>query len=183
MQDQTQLIQVHPQDNVAVATMDLDAGTHNENLGLTLTDAVPAGHKVSLKAMHAGDNIMKYGFPIGHLLQDVAAGAHIHSHNLKTNLSGQEAYTWKTPAKNATGSKPSGATFMGYRRENGKVGIRNEIWIINTVGCVNRTAERIASECERRFTNECDGFRAFTHPFGCSQLGDDLTDTLSLIHI
>ncbi|MDO6475457.1 altronate dehydratase family protein [Alteromonas sp. 1_MG-2023] len=181
MQDQTQLIQVHPQDNVAVATMDLEAGIQNDDLELTLADAIPAGHKVALKAMKAGENIVKYGFPIGHLTEDVAAGAHIHSHNLKTNLSGQEAYTWKDLKKSATGSNATDGTFMGFRRENGKVGIRNEIWIINTVGCVNRTAERIASECERRFANECDGFRAFTHPFGCSQLGDDLTDTRAIL--
>ncbi|MBU3023735.1 UxaA family hydrolase [Aestuariibacter sp. A3R04] len=181
MQGQTQLIQVHPKDNVAVATMDLAAGTVNESLGITLPSAVYAGHKVALQSMPAGTNIVKYGFPIGHLLNDVSAGEHIHSHNLKTNLSGQEAYTWSHACEDATGSKISSDTFMGYRRKNGKVGIRNEVWIINTVGCVNRTAERIASECERRFPNACDGFRAFTHPFGCSQLGDDLTDTRAIL--
>ena len=181
MHGQIQLIQVHPQDNVAVATMDLVTGIKDDSLRVTLVEDIPAGHKVALQNMKAGTNIVKYGFPIGHLLSDVSAGEHIHSHNLKTNLSGQESYKWSHSPDDATGCKKSSDTFMGYRRSNGKVGIRNEVWIINTVGCVNRTAERIAMECEKRFPDTCDGFRAFTHPFGCSQLGDDLTDTRAIL--
>lgn len=181
MQGQTQLIQVHPQDNVAVATMDIPAGTHSDSLNIDILNDIPAGHKVALSDLAQGTDIVKYGFPIGHLTNSVKAGEHIHSHNLKTNLSGTETYNWSGAPESATGRTPGKATFMGYRRENGKVGIRNEVWIINTVGCVNRTAERIASECERRFANECDGFRAFTHPFGCSQLGDDLVDTRAIL--
>jgi len=107
-------------------------------------------------------------------------GEHVHSHNLKTQLDGSETYHYSPllPAMKKPSHVP---TFMGYRRENGKVGIRNEVWIINTVGCVNRTAERIAQECSRRYFGECDGFRAFTHPFGCSQLGDDLDDTRTIL--
>ncbi|BBO29840.1 altronate hydrolase [Alteromonas sp. I4] len=181
MTTQTQLIKVHPNDNVAVATMPLSAGEHIASPALDLLDDIPAGHKVALQPISAGQAIVKYGFTIGIAQADIAQGQHIHSHNLKTALSGQESYTYAPKSVPAPITRPSVASFMGYRRENGKVGIRNEIWIINTVGCVNRTAERIAAECDRRFFGECDGFRAFTHPFGCSQLGDDLNDTQNIL--
>lgn len=174
------LIQVHPNDNVAVATEALGAQTYIAEFGVTLEVDVPAGHKVALRAMTKGEPVCKYGFEIGTAQTDIARGGHVHSHNLKTALSGQESYHY-APRSNKTDVVPSSDTFMGYRRENGKVGIRNEVWVINTVGCVNRTAERIAFECERRFFGECDGFRAFTHPFGCSQLGDDLADTQTIL--
>jgi altronate hydrolase len=112
--------------------------------------------------------------------QPIKTGDHVHSHNLRTGLSGAESYCY-SPINQTTETTGSTDTFLGYRRENGKVGIRNEIWIINTVGCVNRTAERIAQECEKRFADQCDGFRSYTHPFGCSQLGDDLNDTRSIL--
>ncbi|GGF77193.1 UxaA family hydrolase [Alteromonas lipolytica] len=181
MAEQTKLIQVHPNDNVAVSTMALAAGTVVEALSVTLVSDIPAGHKVALKAIPAGHKVMKYGFAIGNAQADIKSGEHVHSHNLKTALSGQENYQYAPVNQAKPVTRPAQASFMGYRRENGKVGIRNEVWIINTVGCVNRTAERIAAECERRFFGECDGFRAFTHPFGCSQLGDDLHDTQTIL--
>ncbi|QJR81120.1 altronate dehydratase [Alteromonas pelagimontana] len=181
-QEQTKVIQVHPNDNVGVSTLALEAGTTIESLGVTLLSEIPAGHKIALTDLAQGDKVVKYGFPIGYVTEAVKAGEHIHSHNLKTLLSGQEEYVYAPQKQDALQNPPSDqASFMGYRRENGTVGIRNQVWIINTVGCVNRTAERIASECERRFSKECDGFRAFTHPFGCSQLGDDLNDTRAIL--
>ena len=181
MADQTKLIQVHPNDNVAVSTMALSAGTIVDTLSVTVASDIPAGHKVALSDIAAGQKVVKYGFAIGIAQADIKRGDHVHSHNLKTALSGQENYQYEPVSTRKPVTRPAQASFMGYRRPNGKVGIRNEVWIINTVGCVNRTAERIAAECERRFFGECDGFRAFTHPFGCSQLGDDLHDTQTIL--
>ncbi|MCY7297202.1 UxaA family hydrolase [Alteromonas sp. a30] len=179
MLEQTLVIRVHPNDNVGVLTQPLDAGTHLPEFGIRLNDDIPAGHKVALQSITQGELVVKYGFPIGNATDSITAGDHVHSHNLKTALTGQETYQYQASEPKAT--QPSDATFMGYRRQSGKVGIRNEVWVINTVGCVNRTAERIAAECEKKFQNVCDGFRAFTHPFGCSQLGDDLTDTRAIL--
>ena len=121
------------------------------------------GHKYAVRDIKKGEDIIKYGYPIGHATCDIKAGEHIHSHNLKTNLSDIEDYTYNYKDY---GMKPikSDKTFMGYVRDNGEVGIRNEIWIINTVGCVNKVAEKLA---------HLTGAVCFPHPFGCSQLGDD----------
>ncbi len=121
------------------------------------------GHKYALCDIKKGENIIKYGSPIGHATKDIKKGEHIHTHNVKTNLSGNLNYTYNYKDY---GIKhiPSDLCFEGYIRENGDVGIRNEVWIINTVGCVNKTAQILS---------EKTGARYFPHPFGCSQLGDD----------
>lgn len=181
MHNQSQIIRVHPNDNVGVTTQELLAGYSDSGVGVTLSNDIPAGHKVALTKIASGASVIKYGFPIGYATQDINTGEHVHSHNLKTALKGGATYQYSPVADSSNVINQSTDTFMGYRRENGKVGIRNELWIINTVGCVNRTAERIASEAEKRFANRCEGFRAFTHPFGCSQLGDDLKDTRSIL--
>ena len=121
------------------------------------------GHKYAICDIKNGENIIKYGAPIGHAICDIKKGEHVHTHNVKTNLSGNLKYTYKYKDY---GIEPVNTelTFDGYIRENGDVGIRNEIWIINTVGCVNKTAEILAQKT---------GAKNFPHPFGCSQLGDD----------
>lgn len=134
-----------------------------DNVDVNLND----GHKYALRDIKKGENIIKYGNPIGHATEDIPAGAHVHTHNVKTNLSGNLEYTYE-PVKYELPTEEQGRTFMGYVRENGEVGIRNEIWIVNTVGCVNKVAERIAN---------ATGAYHFPHPFGCSQLGDDQTVT------
>ncbi len=121
------------------------------------------GHKYALVDIKQGENIVKYGCPIGHATVDIKKGEHVHTHNIKTNLSGNLTYTYE-PQFYDIPDESCTITFMGYERAGGDVGIRNEIWIVNTVGCVNKTAERIA---------ERTGARCFPHPFGCSQLGDD----------
>lgn len=121
------------------------------------------GHKYALRDIRAGEPIIKYGSPIGHATQDIARGEHVHSHNLKTNLDGVLEYTYH-PDFRPVVPVESGLTFQGYVRENGDVGIRNDVWIVNTVGCVNKTASRLA---------QLTGAKHFEHPFGCSQLGDD----------
>lgn len=130
-----------------------------------------SGHKVALRDINKGENIIKYGYPIGYAISDIKQGEHIHTHNIKTNLSGVLKYEYK-PQKYEI-PKTAQRTFMGYRRKDGKVGIRNEIWIVNTVGCVNKTSEILAREANRLYGDMCDGIYNFVHPFGCSQLGDD----------
>ena len=130
-----------------------------DNVEINLED----GHKYSKYEIKKGENIIKYGFPIGHAICDIKSGEHVHTHNMKTNLSGNIEYEYK-PDLISKKKIASGLTFKGYIRENGDVGIRNEIWIINTVGCVNKVAKKIA---------ELTGARHFEHPFGCSQLGGD----------
>ena len=170
-------LQIDARDNVAVAIEVVDA--QNTVMGVTLVDVIPVGHKVALRDIAAGENVVKYGFPIGHATQAIAAGCHIHTHNLKTNLTGILEYTYEpTPIPVMP---PQKGTFMGYVRPDGSVGIRNEIWIINTVGCVNKPAERIAAEANRRFAGRTDGVFTFVHPYGCSQLGDDHVHTQEIL--
>ena len=121
------------------------------------------GHKYAICDIKIGENIIKYGNPIGHATEDIKKGDHVHGQNVKTNLSGNLEYTY-TPEFMPLDNINTDKTFMGYIRENGEVGIRNEIWIINTVGCVNKVAKRLA---------ELTGAYTFEHPFGCSQIGDD----------
>lgn len=129
------------------------------------------GHKYAICNIKKGDNIIKYGMPIGHATEDIGKGEHVHTHNVKTNLSGKMEYTYnhvKYPIEKVEAK----LTFMGYVRENGDVGIRNDIWIVNTVGCVNKTAQLLA---------EKTGAKYFPHPFGCSQLGDDQRVTQTIL--
>ena len=130
-----------------------------DNVEVNLAD----GHKYALRDIAQGENIIKYGNPIGHATCDIKAGEHVHTHNVKTNLSDKLTYTY-TENNAVFPVADEGRTFKGYIRANGDVGIRNEIWIINTVGCVNKIAEKLAAKT---------GAYAFVHPFGCSQLGDD----------
>jgi altronate hydrolase len=178
------LFQVSPRDTVAIALRDLDAGETVTAGGhpLTLTGAIARGHKLALCPVKAGDDVIRYGWPIGRATGDIAPGDHVHTHNLATALTRDSAlvYAPETPSLRSDPIAPD-CTFEGYRRADGRVGIRNEIWIIATVGCVARTAQRIASEAARRHQGEVDGVHAITHPFGCSQLGDDLADTRAIL--
>ena len=130
-----------------------------DNVDINLSD----GHKYALRDIREGENIIKYGNPIGHATCDIKAGEHVHTHNVKTNLAGNLEYTYE-PHFYEVEKAEDERYFMGYVRENGDVGIRNEIWIVNTVGCVNKIAQKLS---------ELTGARYFPHPFGCSQLGDD----------
>lgn len=129
------------------------------------------GHKYALYDIKKGENIIKYGSPIGHATEDIKRGEHVHTHNLKTNLSGNLEYTYNYKDYGIT-HIDTDLTFDGYIRENGDVGIRNGIWIVNTVGCVNKVAEKLA---------KLTGAKCFTHPFGCSQLGDDQAVTQKIL--
>ncbi|HEU0076521.1 MAG TPA: UxaA family hydrolase, partial [Longimicrobiaceae bacterium] len=123
---------------------------------------------------------VKYGFPIGVATEAVPAGGWVHSHNLRTGLSGTLDYRYR-PVRREVEVPAVMPTFMGYRRADGRVGTRNEVWIVNTVGCVNTAAERIARAASERFAGRVDGVHAFSHPYGCSQLGDDLENTRKVL--
>ncbi len=129
------------------------------------------GHKYAICDIKNGENIIKYGEPIGHAVCDIKKGEHIHTHNMKTNLSDKLEYSY-TPYEDKAEYEKSDITFMGYVRKNGNVGIRNDVWIVNTVGCVNKSAEKIA---------KITGAKCFLHPFGCSQLGDDHKTTQKIL--
>ena len=136
------LLKIHDKDNVAVAIDDIKKGEKTA-LGVTAAEDINKGHKMSLVSIKKGEDIIKYGFPIGHALKDVGAGEWIHAHNVKTNLG--EILDYKYAPK-LSDIKPlhSDKMFKGYKRPDGRVGVRNEIWIIPTVSCVNRAAHLIA---------------------------------------
>lgn len=137
----SRLIRINPRDNVAVALEPLKSG--ESALGVTLREDIPAGHKFALCDIAENENIVKYGFPIGHATQPIPAGSWVHTHNVKTNLSGLLEYSYHPhPCAMPVDRK---ATFEGYVREDGRVGIRNEVWIVNTVGCVNGTAKTLGA--------------------------------------
>ena len=138
-----------------------------DNVDINLAD----GHKYALRDIKSGEDIIKYGNPIGHATCDIKAGEHVHTHNVKTNLSGNLEYSYQ-PRFYETERATEERHFMGYVRENGDVGIRNEIWIVNTVGCVNKIAQKLS---------DITGARYFPHPFGCSQLGDDQSITQKIL--
>ncbi len=176
-------IQVHKKDNVVVALKNLDKGfevTCNGKI-IILRDDIARGHKIALIDLKSNDDIIKYGYSIGHCTQPIAAGEWVHSHNLKTSLTGDSDYTYTHQLKCAESLDTALPTFLGYRRKSGLVGIRNELWIINSVGCVNHTAKALVAQCKAQFSEKADDFLAVTHPFGCSQLGDDLSQTKRLL--
>ncbi len=171
-------------DDVAIALQALDAGEVFDVDGhsIVLRTAIPKGHKFALQAVAAGAPVRKYGFPIGIASAAIAVGDWVHSHNLATALSGTLDYRYQPePPAQFDSSADDDKTFLGFRRGDGRIGTRNEIWVLCTVGCVARTAQRIAERANVRFAGRIDGVLALTHPFGCSQLGDDLQRTRSLV--
>ena len=167
------VIQIHRQDSVAVALRDLPALAPLCIGGRLLgtSEAIPTGHKVALRPIGQGEVIDKYGCPIGVATADIGLGDHVHSHNMATALTGHEEFTYE-PAL-LLPKKENAPTFRGYLRKNGQVGIRNEIWIVPTVGCVNGTAQRLANLANKEKPGHIDQVVALTHPHGCSQLGED----------
>ena len=171
-------IQIHPQDNVLVALSPLEKGEALQ--GVTAFENVPQGHKMALRDIRAGENVIKYGFPIGHALQDIPAGSWVHTHNVKTNLSGEIDYTYQ-PADAPLLTAGEKRTFQGFMRPDGRAAIRNEIWIIPTVGCVNSVAEKLVRDNQHLVTGSVEGLFTFTHPYGCSQMGEDHENTRRLL--
>lgn len=173
----SKLFKINDKDNVAVALEKLKKGEIIDNI--KLLDDIPFGHKVLLNDLKNGENIIKYGNSIGHLTIDCKKGEHIHEHNLKTNLS--DIIEYKYCGENEYKPKKCDVTFNGYLRQDGRAATRNEIWIIPTVGCVNNTAKRLEKIGQDIIGDGCDGVFAYTHPFGCSQLGDDQENTRKIL--
>jgi altronate hydrolase len=173
----SKLFKINDKDNVAVALEELKKGEIIDNI--KLLDDIPFGHKVLLNDLKSGENIIKYGNSIGHLTIDCKKGEHIHEHNLKTNLS--DIIEYKYCGENEYKPKKCDVTFNGYLRQDGRAATRNEIWIIPTVGCVNNTAKRLEKIGQDIIGDGCDGVFAYTHPFGCSQLGDDQENTRKIL--
>jgi altronate hydrolase len=177
------LIKIHPADNVAVALAELEAGPA-EVLGgeqVLLTDGLSRGHKVALLDLAEGQPVIKYGLPIGLASRPIAPGEQVHTHNLATALNERDHYQYR-PERVSLAAELEDAPVALYRRANGEVAIRNELWILPTVGCVNAMARQMLQRLER----ECDlsgidGVHLFSHQYGCSQLGDDHLNTRTLL--
>lgn len=178
----TKLIQIHPLDNVAVALKDIEAG---ETLcvgeqQVVSREMIARGHKIALRTIQEGEKIIKYGNPIAVATKEIPAGSWVHTHNVRTTLTEESAYVYhhKTyPLPVYTKEEAERLTFQGYRRKDGKVAVRNEIWIIPMVGCVNGIAQQLVKENQFLVQGSVEGLYCYTHPFGCSQLGDDLEQT------
>ncbi len=185
LRDSRSILQIHPADNASVLVGPPIGG-------------LPTGHKVALRAIRSGESIIKYGDPIGFASQDIAAGEWIHTHNLKTSLNNADFLSGQVqkatdPAVDphrtesaASENHPANTGFFnGYCRPDGQVGLRNEIWIIPTVGCVNKTVEHLARYGQAQIAAGIwpgiDGVYGFTHPYGCSQLGDDHNKTRQIL--
>lgn len=164
-------IKINSADNVAVALKDIEGA-----------ERIPAGHKMALCDLPAGADVIKYGFPIGHLTADVKTGDLVDHTNLKTNLEGLLEYTYK-PELTEIAPAQTKAYFKGYRRADGRVGVRNELWIIPTVGCINGVAQSIQKLFEKELGDypSIEKVIAFPHNYGCSQLGDDHENTRNIL--
>lgn len=178
-----EFIKINSLDNVIVALADLTKGTvlKLDDCEIVLKEDIKRGHKIAAKALAENENIIKYGAPIGHAVKKIEAGEHIHSHNVKTNLEGIGEYSYnpKISARNCT---KKDLNFKGYKREDGNVGIRNELWIVPTVGCVNGIAEMIIKKFKEEVNPQgIDAIEVFKHNYGCSQLGDDHNNTKTIL--
>ena len=176
------IIQIHPSDNVAVALEDVKSGetvSVEGGVSVTAIEDVKRGHKLALSAIGEGEPVVKYGNPIGVAKAAIAPGAWVHVHNVRTGLS--EGGTYAYHHKTFPLPQVSPRTFQGYRREDGRAAIRNEIWIIPTVGCVNNIAAQLVRQNQDLVKGSIDGLYHFPHPFGCSQMGDDHAQTRKLL--
>ena len=181
--NQSSFIKINPADSVVVCLRNFAKGEQIDVDGtiITLRQDTPMGHKVLIADTPAGNNIIKYGYPIGHAMLDLQAGEWVNENNLKTNLSGTLAYEYH-PVNESLTIAHEGKTFNGYVRKNGEVGIRNEIWIVPTVGCVNGIAERLAAALETETRCEgIDAVHAWHHNYGCSQLSEDHENTRKVL--
>ncbi len=173
-------IVISPLDSVGVALVSLKKGEEAE--GVTLCEDIEKGHKFALKAIRQGERIVKYGEEIGKATVDIAPGEHVHTHNMATGLSGTLEYSYRRKEIPPASEQKSRAVRV-YERKNGEIGIRNELWVIPTVGCVNAQARAVAAAfCQKHGALPgIDGVFAYTHPYGCSQLGDDHIRTRTIL--
>lgn len=170
-------LKINDNDNVVVALSTIPAGESisvegkDGSLTITALEEIPAGHKMAICDIPEGGEVIKYGYRIGNAKEAIKAGNWIHTHNVKTALGDLLEYTYEpTPVEE---QKTEDVTFMGFNRPDGKVGVRNEIWVIPTVGCVNNVATAIAKQASAYVKGSVEDVIAFPHPYGCSQMGDD----------
>ncbi|MEI6946020.1 altronate dehydratase family protein [Paraflavisolibacter sp. H34] len=178
-----EFIKIHSRDNVVIALQHLSKGKTIEVDGqsLELLSDVERGHKIALTDIQEGEDVLKYGYPIGYATVSIKKGEHVHVQNVRTKLNDVFEYSYD-PALNELVHPKRNLTFNGYRRNNGEVGIRNEIWIVPTVGCVNGIAEQIIREFKAEVNpTDIDGIEVFKHSYGCSQLGDDHENTRKIL--
>lgn len=179
MQD---IVKINQNDNVAVALRPLNEGETLDVAGekVTLVQDIPQGHKFALRAIAQGEEVVKYGFRIGYAKEAIEKGAWVHVHNVKTALGDVLSYEYKPEGSKDV--EPSGHVYFdGYRRADGKVGIRNEIWIVPTVGCVNSIAKALETAAKKFVGGNVEDIIAFQHPYGCSQMGDDQEHTRTIL--
>lgn len=177
------VIRVHDKDNVLVALTDLLTGDKLEIHGLSVQVGmdIPKGHKVALKKIRKDEDVIKYGLPIGYAVEDIHTGDHVHVHNTKTKLEGSIDYTFHQNLVDRQ-IKKEHQVFMGYKRDNGAVGIRNELWIIPTVGCVNGIGQMMIDTFNTIVDiGLVDHVEVFKHNYGCSQLGEDHENTKKIL--
>ncbi|MCR5107439.1 MAG: altronate dehydratase family protein [Lachnospiraceae bacterium] len=174
-------IKIHQRDNVAVALSDIAKGERitTEDGSIEVLEDVARGHKIALVNIKEGSPVIKYGNEIGIAKSDIGSGQWVHTHNVRTSLSEDAEYVYEPVFYDLP--KAEERFFMGYKRPDGKTGIRNEIWIIPTVGCVNRIAENLVNSNKELVKGSVEGLYTFTHPFGCSQMGDDHATTRKLL--
>ena len=181
--EQATYLKINPADSVVVCLQPKKKGEiiDIDGLRIVLNQDTPAGHKVLIKDVKEGENIIKYGYPIGHARQDLKIGDWVNENNLKTNLSGTLEYTYQ-PVGEELSIEKENRTFMGYKRKNGDVGVRNEIWIVPTVGCVNGIAEKLAEKLRKETgLKGIDSVYAWHHNYGCSQLSEDHENTRKVL--
>ena len=181
--EQASFLKINPADSVVVCLRAMKAGEiiAADGKEIKLLQDTPAGHKVLLEDKSEGEDIIKYGYPIGHALKDLKAGEWVNENNLKTNLAGTLEYTYNPVDEKLTILKEN-RTFKGYVRKNGDVGVRNEIWIVPTVGCVNGIAEHLAKQLETETRLDgIDAVHAWHHNYGCSQLSEDHEATRKIL--
>lgn len=180
---QATFLKINPADSVVVCLVEKKKGEiiSVDGQDIVLNQDMPAGHKVLIKDVQEGDNIIKYGYPIGHARQAMKAGDWVNENNLKTNLSGTLEYKYE-PVNEELSIPNENRTFKAYKRANGDVGVRNEIWIVPTVGCVNGIAERLATQLRKETGCEgIDSIYAWHHNYGCSQLSGDHENTRKVL--
>ena len=178
MQD---IIKINQEDNVSVALRPIAKGETLTvgDVSVTVLEEIPQGHKVALRPVKAGEKVVKYGFCIGFAKEDIEAGGWVHVHNLKTALG--DLLTYEYEPVGGTLEEGQRAAFQGFRRTDGRAGVRNEIWIIPTVGCVNSIAKALEKDAQRLIGGSLEEVVAFPHPYGCSQMGDDQEHTRTVL--
>ena len=179
MQD---IVKINQNDNVAVALRPLNKGEvlQTAETAVTLMEDIPQGHKFALREIKSGEEVVKYGFRIGFAKEDIQPGQWVHVHNVKTALGDVLTYDYE-PEGHQDVEPTEHTYFEGYRRTDGKAGIRNEIWIIPTVGCVNSIAKALETAAKKFVGGNVEDVIAFQHPYGCSQMGDDQENTRKVL--